>query len=113
LSHTDEEIFVDAKTFKWDRFLPLPDGSLPKFYKNGMQIRNPVNPFGGGPTLCPGRKFAKAEIKAIIAVMLVEYDIRFADDLVPSPPKLRNPMYLRSNGTPASDVLIEIQKRRY
>lgn len=111
INHQDEEIFENAKVFKWDRFVPFEDGSLPKFFKNGREIKKPVNPFGGGKSYCPGRKFAVDGMKVLIAWMLLEYDLRFKDDLVPiEEPKLRSPIQ-SSNGMPACDVLIEVRKR--
>lgn len=33
-------------------------------------------PFGGGKTICPGRVFAKQEVLAAVAVVLLKYDIQ-------------------------------------
>jgi len=110
LYHQDEDVFTNATVFKWDRFSPMEDGTLPKFFKNGREIKKPVNPFGGGKSYCPGRKFAVDGMKVFIAWMLLEYDLRFQDDKVPiEEPKLRSPG--SSNGMPGCDVLIEVRKR--
>lgn len=117
LTHTDEEIFANAKEFKWDRFLPhvRKDGTtaLPKFFKNGVELRNPVNPFGGGKTYCPGRLLAVTEMKVMVAWMLLKYDFRFKNGIIPKDePKLKSPKNAASNGYPLEDILIEARKRR-
>ena len=111
MKHTDEEIFKDAKTFKWDRFVPLQDGKRPTFFKNGRILRTPVTPFGGGKTHCPGRYFAIAEMKLIISWMLLECDIRFKDGEKPAQPELKSPGHKSSNGMPKTDIEIEVRKR--
>lgn len=116
LAHTDEEVFKNAQEFKWDRFLPYAreDGTtaVPKFYKNGVELRNPVNPFGGGKTLCPGRLLAVAEMKIMVAWMLLKYDLRFKDGIVPKEePRLKSPKNTPSNGYPKDDISIEARKR--
>jgi len=63
--HTDEAVFVDPHSFRWDRFMPQ-NGKPPRFSKNGKTIPMPmpVRPFGGGISICPGRKFASYEQKS-------------------------------------------------
>lgn len=57
----------EAQRFIPDRFVERPsEGS-------GMKMR----PFGGGPTLCPGRHFAAAEVKAFVAGALMRFDFHF------------------------------------
>ena len=109
-THRDETIFKDALTFKWDRFLPSTDGNYPKFTKNGCRIHRPVNPFGGGPSICPGRRFAIVELKAFIATLLLNHDVRFKDDIIPPTPRHIITKTPQSSGFPASDVQIEIRK---
>ena len=108
--HRDEEVFEDALTFKWDRFVPGADGKALKFFKNGRRLTRPVNPFGGGPTICPGRRFATTEMKAMVATFLIKYDIRFRDDVIPDPPEKLRSGYSNSMAIPASDVGIEVRK---
>lgn len=75
--HHDPEIFPDPYTFKYDRFVDSPSC----FRKNGVDV--PFNmcymPFGGGTSWCPGRKFAKSEIKTISAYLLARMDMCFSD----------------------------------
>lgn len=35
-------------------------------------------PFGGGVTFCPGRRFARNEVKTLVAVLLVNFRFEFA-----------------------------------
>lgn len=110
LDHRDEEVFENATEFKWDRFVPGPDGKPPVFRKNGRVITRPVNPFGGGVSLCPGRRFALAEMKILMATMLLDYDIRFKDNVIPEAPKMFRNGSVSSTGYPVSDVFFEIKK---
>ena len=43
--------------------------------------KEPVsNPFGAGPRFCPGRYLALAEIKAVISMLVVNFDVSLAED---------------------------------
>jgi len=110
LDHRDEEVFEDALKFKWDRFLPGNDGKPPVFRKNGKILVRPVNPFGGGATICPGRRFAITEIKILLATILLEFDIQFKDKIIPEAPKKFQNGAVSSTGFPYHDVDIEILK---
>ncbi|CAK4577516.1 unnamed protein product [Aphanomyces euteiches] len=61
LGHFDEEIFPSPKTFKYDRFVNATREQLEAF-----------KPFGMGATMCPGRNFAKNQIKMFIALIMQE-----------------------------------------
>ena len=102
MTHFDSDIYPAPDTFKWDRFLvdesegkederngapKENDGavslskvrSLPPRFKDGKQIPAAIalQPFGGGHTMCPGRHFALAEIKAFVALVLCLWDIEY------------------------------------
>ena len=72
LTHYDADIFPDPHTFKYDRFLTLPSHVV----KNNKQIATSACflPFGGGIYYCPGRKFARNEIKTVLAYIFANYD---------------------------------------
>ena len=55
---------------------------LPVRYKNGKKLPPSIalQPFGGGTTMCPGRHFALAEIKAFVALILVKWDLKYEED---------------------------------
>jgi cholesterol 7alpha-monooxygenase/oxysterol 7-alpha-hydroxylase len=110
LMHLDEEVFENAREYKWDRFVPSGDKPI-EFRKGGKLIINPVEAFGGGPVYCPGRNFARGEIKAIIALLLFEYDLRFADGVVPTKPAMLDNKTSQNHGVPAHDVVFELRPR--
>lgn len=77
LSHYDEDYYPNATKFQYDRFVNPPQS----FVKNGQEI--PFNmcylPFGGGVYWCPGRKFARNEIKTLVAYLLVNFEMSFVN----------------------------------
>ncbi|ETW08929.1 hypothetical protein H310_01412 [Aphanomyces invadans] len=52
LGHFDDAIFPQPRTFQFDRFVQATSAQLEAF-----------NPFGMGVTMCPGRNFAKNQVK--------------------------------------------------
>ena len=72
LTHYDPEIFPDPYTFKYDRFITQPT----YVKKNNKEIATAscFLPFGGGIYYCPGRKFARNEIKTVLAYIFANYD---------------------------------------
>ena len=68
VTHTDAKLFPDPEKFIFDRFIHRnPDGT-PGFM-----------PFGGGKTMCPGRFFARNEMKICLAMMLRHMEYQFVD----------------------------------
>ncbi|KAG8924102.1 hypothetical protein FRC00_005481 [Tulasnella sp. 408] len=62
---------AEAKEFKAERFVTRPqDGT-------GLKMR----PFGGGPTLCPGRHFAALEVKTFVAGALMRFNFEFPEGM--------------------------------
>lgn len=79
LSHTinqDPAIYPDPKTFDPFRFSKLREipGNELKYQHTSTGMDN-IN-FGHGIWACPGRFFANAEIKVILAHLLLRYDIK-------------------------------------
>jgi len=57
-----------------DRFLKTdPDTGVTTFTTTGKAGK--FFPFGGGRTICPGRVFAKQEVLAAVAIVLLDFDI--------------------------------------
>lgn len=69
-THFDPEIFEDPHTFRFDRFVDAR-GRAAQFEKRGKRLTMPFLPFGGGMSMCPGRFFARNEIKVLVASMMV------------------------------------------
>ncbi|KAG8936860.1 hypothetical protein FRC02_010722 [Tulasnella sp. 418] len=64
----------DVAQFKPTRFMERPqDATSAK-----------MRPFGGGPTLCPGRHFASIEVKAFVAGALLRFDFEVPQEM-PTP----------------------------
>ena len=76
-SHFDPEIFHNPHEFVYDRFLSSPSSVT----KNGKTVpfSQVYMPFGGGSSYCPGRKFARNEVKTIAAYLLWMFDLGFED----------------------------------
>ncbi len=68
ITHRDPNIFPEPNKFIFDRFLN----------KNAEAISGFI-PFGGGKTMCPGRFFAKNEIKICVAVLLRYMEYKLID----------------------------------
>ncbi|KAI8619228.1 cytochrome P450 [Chytriomyces sp. MP71] len=58
LTHYDENLFEDPTRFKVDRFVQATNAQ-----------RNALMVFGAGKTMCPGRLFAKAQLKTFVALL--------------------------------------------
>ncbi|KAH9109970.1 hypothetical protein LEN26_013737 [Aphanomyces euteiches] len=61
LTHFDDEIFPSPNTFKFDRFVNATSTQL-----EALKL------FGMGVTMCPGRNFAKSQVKMFVALVMHE-----------------------------------------
>ncbi|XP_051054331.1 cytochrome P450 7B1 [Phodopus roborovskii] len=77
--HMDPEIFEAPEEFRFDRF--IEDGKKKTtFLKGGKRLKYfPVMPFGVGASKCPGRYLAVNELKILIAVILIYFDVEIID----------------------------------
>ena len=74
VSHYDDNMFPHADKFIFDRFLNKKADTVPGYM-----------PFGAGKSICPGRFFAKYEIKTCVAVLLRYMEYKIEDiETVPS-----------------------------
>lgn len=72
LHQIDPGIFEQPHCFQYDRF--LDEGRPARFFRNGRRVTMPTLPFGGGVSMCPGRHFARNEIKILVATLLLWLD---------------------------------------
>lgn len=100
LLHRDaDRVGADPDAFDVDRYLRDPD--------------TPLMPFGGGISKCPGRAFARREIKACLAVLLRNYDVALVDPNAPVPASDPTRVGLGIVGpTPGVDVAATFARRR-
>ena len=81
--HRNTDIFgADADEFRWDRFIN-DDRTGPRRFvdvKTGHMVVHPIVTFGGGSSLCPGRQYAREEMKMSVATMLRHYDIELESE---------------------------------
>lgn len=83
--HFDERVFASPHVFKYDRFMPLPDGSARGFtLPDGRVLKNSMA-FGGGASLCPGRLLAMNEVRLFMVLMLRYFDMQPVEGTVPPP----------------------------
>jgi hypothetical protein len=68
ITHRDANIFPDPNKFIFNRFVDKNAETIPGFV-----------PFGGGKSMCPGRFFAKNEIKICVAIVLRYMEYKFVD----------------------------------
>ena len=103
----DPEIFDSPEEFRFDRFL-TKDGSPARFEKRGQKLAFPLLPFGAGPSMCPGRHFARNEMKLVVATLLAGYELELLDREVPAFDLNRIGF---GTTPPARDVRVRLRKR--
>ncbi|KAJ6631929.1 cytochrome P450, partial [Mycena sp. CBHHK59/15] len=75
--HHDPKIFPDADVFDGFRFSKMRSEEHPGVFKHHMVTTEPTHlPFGHGKHACPGRFFAATELKAMLAHVVLNYDVR-------------------------------------
>jgi hypothetical protein len=70
--------------FKYDRFLSRDHReAVTSFTRASTGTQTPINgcfmPFGAGAHYCPGRKFARNEIKVVVGYLLANFNISMVD----------------------------------
>jgi hypothetical protein len=68
VNHLDPNLFPEPNKFIFDRFVGKNPESVPGFM-----------PFGGGKSMCPGRFFARNEMKISLAMLLRYIEYKFID----------------------------------
>ena len=70
--HLDAAVYDRPNAFDADRF----SGGRGDATLRGRRLPAPLMPFGGGVSMCPGRAFARNDVKLFVAKMLLNYDLR-------------------------------------
>ena len=74
----DPEIFEDPEEFNGSRFFDKRSSAKSEAFRHQFATIGPESlAFGFGKTACPGRFFAGAQIKAVLANIILSYDISF------------------------------------
>ena len=119
LGHRDESLWVSppCNQFYAERFLKSdPDTGKQTFTMRGTEGK--FFPFGGGRTICPGRIFAKQEVLASVAVVLLSFEMEprgFVDEKGKSTqafPELRKSFSGSGIMATDADMIIKIKSRR-
>ncbi len=106
LTHHDPEIFADPDRYQVDRFYS-PTG-VKQFHKRGERVGFALMPFGAGRSMCPGRFFALAEIKLLVALMLSRFELELAGDPWPTLDLSRVGLGIHP---PTSDLRVRLRQR--
>jgi cytochrome P450 len=72
-------LFPDPESFVLDRFLGAPVEGGTVTAPDGTKVPNGFMPFGSGISTCPGRHFARAEIKLFLIELLTRFDLAGAE----------------------------------
>ena len=81
---SDPSIFPNADSFDGLRYYNLRQQSSRDEYKYQLStIDKHMLHFGAGRHACPGRWFASAEIKLILATLILQYDMKLKDGVRP------------------------------
>lgn len=81
--HRDPDHYPEPEKFIPERFSE-ENGGVKKFQSAGIYM-----PFGEGPRMCPGMKFATAQVKACVVKLIQDYKITVN-------PRTRNDNYLNA-----------------
>ncbi|OCH95706.1 cytochrome P450 [Obba rivulosa] len=104
--HHDGTIYTDPETFDPFRFYRLREegGGMKHQF---VSTRADYIPFGHGKHACPGRFYAEHELKAMLAYIIMNYDLKFENDA----PRPKN-QWIGSTIIPEPNAHILFRKRQ-
>ncbi|RPD64699.1 cytochrome P450 [Lentinus tigrinus ALCF2SS1-7] len=79
-THYDDAIYENAETFDPFRFSRMREGDGEGTKHQFVNTSIEYIPFGHGKHACPGRFFAANELKAMLAFIVLNYDLKLAND---------------------------------
>ncbi|RAR02006.1 cytochrome p450 [Stemphylium lycopersici] len=101
------DLYPDPEIYDPWRFSKLREESVENEGKAQYVASNPASmSFGYGRHACPGRFFATQEIKAIMAHIIMGYDVRFSDGQ-----KRPNSLCVETQYLPSPEATVEFRKR--
>ncbi|TFK56598.1 cytochrome P450 [Heliocybe sulcata] len=83
--HSDEEHYADANIFNGWRFAEMREAEGEGTKHQLVSTGNDYLSFGHGRHACPGRFFAAAELKAMLAHLVLNYDVKLENEGVRPP----------------------------
>ncbi|KAF8989851.1 cytochrome P450 [Cyathus striatus] len=75
--HTDSEIYPNAGEFDGFRFSKMNEAIGSRKFEIVSAGRNDFLLFGSGKHGCPGRFFSAAEMKLLLSLIVINYDVKF------------------------------------
>ena len=106
--HYNEEYYPNPTEFKYSRFLDEHGNAITQLTNTVTGTKVPLNqcflPFGGGSHYCPGRKFARNEIKTFISYLLLNFNMEL-DGANPNPNTDPN---TNTNTNPATPSVLDM-----
>jgi len=79
-THHDAAIYKEAETMDAFRFSNMRTMEGESTKHQMAAVNDSFVLFGGGRNMCPGRFFAVNELKALLAHVLINYDVKFEND---------------------------------
>ncbi|EPQ60474.1 cytochrome P450 [Gloeophyllum trabeum ATCC 11539] len=79
-THSDNENYVSADVFDGFRFANMREEDGESIKYQFVSTSTDYVPFGHGRHACPGRFFAAAELKAMLAHLVINYDVKLEDE---------------------------------
>ncbi|KAI0804678.1 cytochrome P450 [Irpex lacteus] len=109
VTHLDPEYYENPSTFNPWRFVTTTEGESSSTPVKDLATTASMEylPFGLGRHACPGRFFAVAELKALLAYIVLHYDIKMENEGV-----FPKPLYIQSKSPPNRSARVLFRRRR-
>ncbi|TFK66282.1 cytochrome P450 [Pluteus cervinus] len=104
--HLDERVYPNPNEFQGFRFSDMREGEGESTKHQAVTLGPDWTTFGGGKHACPGRFFAINEVKAMLAYVLLNYDVKLKDGERPKT------MWLGTANIPNQTAHLPFRKRK-
>ncbi|KAF5356382.1 hypothetical protein D9758_009515 [Tetrapyrgos nigripes] len=105
----DEELYPNGNEFKPFRFSELREKEEESMKHQLVTVNPEWMVFGQGKHACPGRFFASTEIKAILAHVVLHYDVKLPNDSKETPATFKKQIHTG----PSLEATVMFRKRRF